>query len=196
MFWLAVAAAGVLLLILLSFVLPARVAVTVDTQTANAQADLRLLMGLGPKLTFRATRERDAAGLVQIFSDTTRIGYALMTPGIVDVCVKAARDLFDLKPRVGNVALGLNLNDRAMDVVVQTAARTALELSPEMVRRNVSVSKSETPGVELVARFDLNASPLRMQSIYDRLRNSVSAKEFRRRLKRKPKPQKRPPREA
>jgi elongation factor P--beta-lysine ligase len=46
------------------------------------------------------------------------------------------------------------------------------------------------------AGFELYAAPVELLSIWREFKNSRSAREFRRRLKRKPKPQKRAPREV
>jgi hypothetical protein len=81
-------------------------------------------------------------------------------------------------------------------MVVQTAAQGMLAVAPEIMRRIVSVSRRETPGVELVARFDVMASPLALNGIYARFRNSRPVSEFRRRLKRQEKAKRKPPKEA
>ena len=46
------------------------------------------------------------------------------------------------------------------------------------------------------AGFELYASPMQINSIWNDLKNSRSAREFRKRLKRKPKPQKKAPKEV
>lgn len=194
--WVAYGAGGVVFLFILAWIVPARLSVMIDSTTAVAQTELRLFWGLGPKLSYQATREKERPDLVQMFADAPRIGNALMTPGIVDVTLNAVKQIFQLKPRVANLALSVNLGDSSKDLVMQTAVQGALALAPENLRRAVTFAKNEHPGAELIARFDAMASPLRVRSIYDRLRKSRPVREFRQRLRKKQKTRGKPPKEA
>jgi hypothetical protein len=74
--------------------------------------------------------------------------------------------------------------------VVQTAAQAALAAAPAALRERVAVVMIETPGAELAANFELDASPATLNAIYGRLKRSRAVQEFRRRLNKKQKPSK------
>jgi hypothetical protein len=174
---------------------PARTTVAIDTAASAAQAEMRLLWGLGPLVRAHALPKAELGKPLAAFHDTARIGHALMTPGIADVSYRALRKLVGLKPRLASLQISLNLADPAQNLVVQTAAQAAMAAAPASMRDTVTISKGETPGAELVGRFDVTASPAKLASIYAELKRSEPAREFRRRLKRKPKAVKRPPSE-
>jgi elongation factor P--beta-lysine ligase len=115
---------------------------------------------------------------------------------IVEQRQRIARRLYALKPAVTRIDVGVNLADTAQNTVVQTAAQAALAAAPAALRERVRVQKCEAPGAEMSAGFELYAAPVELLSIWREFKNSRSAREFRRRLKRKPKPQKRAPREV
>lgn len=194
--WLGIAAVAVIGMAVLVLVAPARVTLLVDTSASTARADVRPLWGLLPRHSSRILPKSGAGSPLAVFNDSARIGYALMTPGIADVAYEALRRLFVLKPRAARLALALNLGDAAQNLVVQTAAHAPLAAAPASIRESVTISKCEAPGAELTARFELTASPLRLWSIWNDLKGSRAAKEFRKRLRRKPKPAKRPVREV
>lgn len=190
---------GVALLVLLGAVLwlaPAKTTIVVDTAASTARADLKLLWGLGPAVMKRALPKEAAGNPLALFNDARRIGHALMTPGLAEVTYIALRRLFELKPRVGRFELGLNLGDSAQTRVVQTAGQAVLASAPAAVRDNVVLSACDAPGAEVMARFELTASPSTLSAIYSQLQGSRAVKEFRKRLKRKPKAEKKPPREV
>jgi len=193
LFW----AAGSALLVVLALVFaPARAKILIDTPTSTARAEIRLLWGLGPTMFARAL-PRDAAGApLAAFSDVARIGHALMTPSLADAAYTAVRRLFDLKPAVSRLELGLNLADSAQNLVVQTAAQAAIAVAPGALRDSVRLYKCEPPGAELIGEFKLIAPPLALSAIYNDFKKSRPAREFRRRLKSKPRPVKKPPKEV
>jgi hypothetical protein len=193
--WLVAAAAGGIAVAAIVLIAPARAAILVDTTASTARADVWPLWGLLPHWSARVLPRGDAGSPLAVFSDATRIGHALMTPGLADASHEAVKRLFALKPRVARVALAINLADPAQNLVVQTAAQAALAVAPAAIREKVFISKCQTPGAELTARFELMASPLTLWSIWNGLKQSRAAREFRRRLKRKPKPVKKPVRE-
>jgi hypothetical protein len=156
---------------------------------------MKLLLGLGPKLVFQAVRPSGSEATVEVFNDAHQIAYALMTPGIIELCLNTIKRVLALKPQVANVAFEFNLGDGAMERVIQTAAQGILGVATEPLRKTVSIGKRNEPGADLLARFDVLASPLTMRGIYLSFRNSRPAAEFRRRLRRKPKSGKKPPRE-
>lgn len=194
--WVLIAAAAVLVVAMLVLAAPARAAILVDTTASTARADLWPLWGLLPRYSTRVLPKRGAGSPLEVFNDPTRISHALMTPGIADVTYEAVRRLFALKPRVARVALAMNLGDQAQTLVVQTAAQAALAVAPAAIREKVFISKCDAPGAEITARFELTASPLALSSIWKDLKRSRAAKEFRRRLRKKPKPAKKPVREV
>lgn len=187
---------GVAALLLSLFLAPAKTTILIDTPTSTARADMRLLWGIGPSIMKRYLPRRSTGTPLATFHDAARMGYALLTPGLADVTIGAVRRVFALKPRVAHVALGVNTGDYAKDLVVQTAVQAALTISPAAVRDAVTFSKCETPGAEIDAKFELYASPLQISSIWDQLRSSKPVREFTRRLRRKPKPVKKPVREV
>jgi len=175
---------------------PAKTAILVDTAGSTARAEMHLLWGLGPKFTARLLPRAAAGTRLAAFSDPVRIGYALMTPGIADAAFEAVRRIYALAPAVTRIDIGVNLADTAQNTVVQTAAQAALASAPAALRERVRVQKCEAPGAEVTASFELYVSPLQLNEIWNDLKNSRSAREFRKRLKRKPKPQKKAPREV
>lgn len=175
---------------------PAKTLILLDTAGSTARAEMRLLGGLGPKYTARLLPREGAGAPLARFNDPVRIGHALMTPGLADVAFDAVRRIFELEPAVSRVDIGLNLADTSQNTVVQTAAQAALASAPAALRERVRVHKCEAPGAEIAANFELFVSPMRLRSIWLGLRNSRSAREFRKRLKRKPKAQKKAPKEV
>ncbi len=193
----AIVGAGVAVLIPLAFYfLPARSKIVIDTPTSTARAEMRLLWGLGPSVISRALPKHGNGNPLAMFNDPVRIGHALMTPGIADAAYAAVRSLYDLKPRVAQLTLGVNLGDPAKNLVVQTGVQAALAAAPAALRERVIVQKCEAAGAEFAAQFDLDVSPARLNGIYSRFKASRAAREFRRRLKRKPKPDKNSPGEV
>jgi hypothetical protein len=175
---------------------PAKTSILVDTAGSTARAEMRSLWGLGPKFTARAL-PREAGGTpLALFNDPVRIGHALMTPGIADAVFDAVRRLYELKPHVTRIGIGVNLADTAQNTVVQTAVQAAIATAPAALRERVHVQKCDAPGAELAAGFDLYASPMQLNGIWKDLKNSRSVREFRKRLKRKPKAQKKAPKEV
>jgi hypothetical protein len=175
---------------------PARTTILIDTPGSTARADMKLLWGVGPAWTVRALPKEGAGNPLKPFDDAARIGYALMTPGIAEVTYFTLQRLFALKPRQGQFALGLNLSDSAQNRVVQTAVQAVMAAAPAAVREGVAVSKCEGPGAEVTARFELSASPMQLSSIYGKFKSARATREFRKRLKRKPKASKKAPREV
>jgi hypothetical protein len=193
----ALAAAGVLAAVLLALLYaPAKASILVDTAGSTARAEMRTLWGLGPKLTGRALPREAGGNPLALFNDPVRIGYALMTPGIAEAAFEAVRRIYELKPTITRIAVGVNLADTAQNTVVQTAVQAAIASAQAALRERVQVHKCEAPGAEIAAGFELYASPMQINSIWNELKNSRSAREFRKRLKRKPKPQKKAPKEV
>lgn len=175
---------------------PAKTNILVDTPTSTARADMGLLWGIGPRVSVRLFSRASTGAPVAPFNDAVRAGHALITPGIADVVVAAICELIALKPRVAEVKLLVDTGDSGKDRVVETAVQAALTLAPSKVRDVCSYARSSGPGAELSARFELNASPSRLSAIWKRLRTSRPAREFVKRLNRKPKPVKKPVREV
>jgi hypothetical protein len=196
MVWAIVAAVAAVVIFLGLYYLPARTTIVVDTPTSTARAEMRLLWGLGPRVISRALPAQEHATPLAVFNDAVRISYALMTPGIIDAAGLAIRSLNDLNPRTVRVALGINLGDTAQNLVVQTAAQAALALAPASLRERVAILKQDAPGAAISADFELDASPAQLSAIYGRFKNARATQEFRRRLKRKIKPTKKPAREV
>lgn len=194
--WTAIAGAVVFLFVLALYFAPARTIILVDTGASTARAEMRLLWGIGPLVSARALPRSEMGNPLKRFNDTLRIGHALMTPGIADAVYDAVRRLFLLSPKVARVEIKLNLGDPARNLVVQTATQAALAAAPVRVRDSVAITKCEAPGAEFAAKFELNAAPAQLASIYGQLRESRAVREFRRRLKKTPKPSKKPPREV
>lgn len=188
-------ATGVLALLIPAaiYFLPAKTRIVIDTPTSTARAEVRPLWGFGAALITRALPRKQHGTPLPSFGDVGRVGHALITPGIVDVVYAAAKSLLDLKPRVAKMELRLNLADSARTRVVQTAVQAVLAAAPASVRQSVVVSALETPGAELSAEFQLMASPAKLSGIYKRLKNARATQEFRRRLSKKSKPDKRLP---
>lgn len=166
---------------------PARVAVSIDSVAATAKADVRTFFGLGPLFTVQRIAKARQQFIIQAFHDGPRIAHALMTPQIADVGINAMREVFLLRPRVCQIALGLNLVSAAHDLVVQTATQAALAIAPPALRERVIVSRCVNPGAEIIVRLEFDASPMRLRSIFAPFKKSRQAKEFRRRLNQKPK---------
>lgn len=185
--WAIAGVAAAILLPLACYVLPARTKIIVDTPTSTARAEMRLLWGLGPVSIARALPKQENGSPLAVFNDVGRIAHALMTPGIADAAYGGLRSLYELKPRVMRVAVGVNLGDNAQNLVVQTAVQAALAAAPAALRERVSVSKSEAPGAELSCDIELNASPAQLSAIWGRFRRSRAVQEFRRRLTKKQK---------
>jgi hypothetical protein len=157
---------------------------------------MRLLWGLGPKFTGRALPREKAGTPLALFNDPVRIGYALMTPGIAEAAYGAVRRIYELQPSLTRVDVGANLSDTAQNTVVQTAVHAALAAAPAALRERVRLYRCDAPGAEIAMSFELYASPLQINSIWNDFRNSRSAREFRKRMKRKPKPQRKAPKEV
>lgn len=193
----ALAAAGVLIAILAALAwMPAKTSILFDTAGSAARAEMRLLGGMGPKYTWRALPREQAGTPLALFNDPVRIGYALMTPGIAEAAFEAVRRVNELKPSVARVDIGVNLTDTAQSNVVQTAVQAALAIAPAALRERVRAYRCDAPGAELSAAFELFASPMSLNSIWNNFKNSRSVREFRKRLKRKPKAQKKAPKEV
>lgn len=175
---------------------PARTTIVIDTAGSTARADMRLLWGVGPNWTLRALPKDVAGNPMPSFYDPARIGYALMTPGIADVTYAAVRRLFAHQSRAARFDLGLNISDSAQARVIDTAIQAVLAAAPAPMRQAVAVTRCETPGAELVARFELSISPMTLSAIHNRFKNSRAVREFKKRLKRKPKQSKKAPREV
>lgn len=175
---------------------PAKTTILIDTPTSTARADLRLLWGIGPTLTRRAWPRLKPGEPITMLNDAIRVGNAFLTPGIADVAAAAVQRVFELKPRVAQVSVAVNTGDYAKDLVVQTAVQAALTMTPASVRQAVTFSKCAASGAEITAKFELYASPMQLSSIWNKLRQSRPAREFVRRLMRKPKPVKKPVREV
>ncbi|MBX3430399.1 MAG: hypothetical protein KF779_12540 [Hyphomonadaceae bacterium] len=188
-------AAGVLAILIPAaiYFLPAKARIVIDTPTSTARAEVRPLWGLGAALVTRALPRKSHGAPLPSFGDVGRVGHALITPGIVDVAYAAAKSLLDLHPRVAKLELRLNLTDTARTRVVQTAVQAVLATAPAAFRQSVVVSALETPGAELSAEFQVMASPAKLSGIYSRLKSARASQEFRRRLTRKSKPDKRLP---
>jgi hypothetical protein len=194
----ALAGAVVLVLAIVGalFYAPARTSILIDTRGAIARADMKLLWGVGPAWTLRALPKELAGNPLAAFYDPARVGYALMTPGIADTTYAALRRLFAHNPSHARFDLGVNLADAAQARVVETAIQAVLASAPANVRQAIAITKCETPGAELVSRFDLNISPTALNGIYGRFKKSRAVKEFHKRLKRKPKANRKAPREV
>lgn len=195
-YWLLAIAGALGAIVAAGLYAPAKTMILVDTAGSAARAEMRLLWGLGPKLTARALPRAATGSPLNSFNDAARVGHALMTPGIAEAAYAALRRLYELKPSVVRAAVRVNLADTAQNMVVQTAVQAALASAPAALRERVRVERCEAPGAELSAAFELYASPVQIRSIWRDLKNSRSAREFRKRLKRKPKPQKKAPKEV
>jgi hypothetical protein len=119
-----------------------------------------------------------------------------MTPGIADAAYQGVKSIYDLKPRVVQLKLGINLGDNSQNLVVQTAVQAVLAAAPAGLRQNVLITKSDAPGAELSGEIKVNASPARLSAIWSRFRGSRATQEFRRRLTKKQKPDKKGAREV
>lgn len=190
--WSAAGALAVLIPLAIYF-LPAKTRILIDTPTSTARAEVRPLWGFGAALITRALPRKQHGTPLPSFGDVGRVGHALITPGIVDVVYEAAKSILDMKPKVAKLELKLNLADTARTRVVQTAVQAVLAASPASFRQSVVVSALETPGAELSAEFQVMASPAKLSGIYKRLKNARATQEFRRRLTKKSKPDKRLP---
>jgi hypothetical protein len=196
MVWMIAGAAAAILIPLGCYFLPAQTKIIIDTPTSTARAEMRLLWGLGPVSIARALPKRQHGSPLSIFNDGPRIARALMTPGIADAAFGALKAIYDLKPRVVELKVGLNLGDNSQNLVVQTAVQAALAAAPATLRQQVLITRTEAPGAEVSGEFKLNASPAQLSAIWGRLRNSRAAQEFRRRLVKKRKRGKRDAREV
>lgn len=194
--WAAIGVSGLVFIAALIYFAPAKTTVLIDSATATARAEMRVLWGMGPTIHARALPKSSVGSPLKIFSDVVRIGNALMTPGLADAVYDAVRKLFAFNPRVARIHLGVNLGDPTRNLVVQTAAQAAFAAAPAGMRDLVVVSKCEAPGAELLGRFELDASPAQLSSIWAGFRDSRAAREFRKRLKRAPKPTKKPVKEV
>lgn len=194
--WVAIAGAGVLAFGLACYFAPARTRIVVDTPTSTARAEIHTLWGIGPTLTGRALPKRAAGTPFALFNDGVRVGHALMTPGLADAVYSALRAVYDLKPQMTRLDLGLNLGDNSQNVVVQTAAQAALAVAPAALRERVTITRREAPGAELISHVEVYVSPAQLNGIYGQLKNSRAVREFRKRLTRKIKPEKRPAKEV
>lgn len=194
------AGAGVLALILgivaaLQFA-PARTTIVVDTLGSTARADMKTLWGIGPTWALRALPKEIAGNPMPAFADPARVGYALMTPGIADVTYATLQRLLALKPVTAQFKLAFLLPDASQNRVVQTAVQGVLAAAPTPMRQAVTITQSETLGAEVTARFELNVAPAKLKGIFSGFTNSKAAREFKKRLKRKPKMSRKAPREV
>jgi hypothetical protein len=190
--WGATGALAVLIPLAIYF-LPARTRILIDTPTSTARAEVRPLWGLGAAMITRALPKKLHGTPLPSFGDVGRVGHALITPGIVEVAYAAAKSLLDMKPKVAKLELRLNLADTARTRVVQTAVQAALAAAPAAFRQNVIITQLDQPGAELSAQFEVMASPAKLNGIYQRLKSARATQEFRRRLTKKSKPDKRLP---
>lgn len=174
---------------------PAKTSILIDTAGSTARAEMRTLWGLGPKFTGRALPRTAGGTPLALFNDPVRIGHALMTPGLADTAFEAVRRIYELKPTVTRIDVGVNLADTAQNTVVQTAAQAAFASAPAALRERMRVTKCEAPGAEISAAFELYVSPIQLKSIWSDFKSSRSVREFRKRLKRAPKPNKKAPKE-
>jgi hypothetical protein len=194
--WAIAGGVAAVLIPLACYYVPAQTKIVIDTPTSTARAELRLLWGLGPAVIARALPQHGNGSPLAMFNDAVRVGNALMTPGLADAAYHAIKSLYELKPRTVRLVLGVNLSDNAQNLVVQTAAQAALASAPAALRERVIVTKCATPGAELSGDFELYASPADLNAIYSRFRRSRAVQEFRRRLTRKQKPDKKGSREV
>lgn len=194
--WIIAGGAAIAAVLVALFWAPAKTSILIDTAGSTARAEMRLLWGFGPLLTGRALPREKSGTPLAMFNDPVRIGRALMTPGIADAAYEALRRLYEFKPAVTRVDVGVNLSDTAQNTVVQTAAQAALATAPAALRERVRVERCEAPGAEISANFELYVSPMELNSIWREFKNSRSVREFRKRLKRKMKPQKKAPKEV
>lgn len=193
----ALGAAGVLAALVAALLwMPAKASILFDTAGSTARAEMRLLGGMGPAYTWRALPKEGGGTPLARFHDPARIGYAMMTPGIAEAAFEAVRRVYALKPTVARVDIGFNLSETSQNMVVQTAVQAALAGAPAALRERVRLYKCEASGAELAAAFDVFASPMELNAIWGAFKNSRSAREFRKRLKRKPKAQKKAPKEV
>lgn len=176
--------------------MPAKTSILFDTAGSTARAEMRLLGGMGPAYTWRALPKEGGGTPLARFHDPARIGYAMMTPGIAEAAFDAVRRVYDLDPAVSRVDVGFNLADTSQNMVVQTAVQAAIAGAPAALRERVRLYKCEALGAELSAAFEVFASPMTLNGIWNEFKNSGSAREFRKRLKRKPKAQKKAPKEV
>lgn len=194
--WMIAGAASAILIPLACYFLPAQTKIIIDTPTSTARAEMRLLWGLGPVSIARALPKREHGSPLSIFNDAARIGHALMTPGIADAAYQGVKSIYDLKPRVVQLKLGINLGDNSQNLVVQTAVQAVMAAAPAALRQHVLITKSEAPGAEISGEIKVNASPAQLSAIWSRFRSSRAAQEFRRRLTKKQKPGKKGAREV
>lgn len=196
MIWAIAAGAAAVLIPLALYFLPAQTKIIIDTPTSTARAEMRLLWGFGPAVIARAIPPKGHGTPLAVFNDAVRIGHALMTPGIADAAGVALRSIYEMSPRKAQLRLAFNIGDNAQNLVVQTGAQAALALAPAALRERVTVIRIDAPGAALSGDFELVASPAKLSAIYKRFKNTRAAQEFRRRLKKKPKIDKRTGREV
>jgi hypothetical protein len=194
--WIAAAGAVLVLAAAAMLMAPARCTILIDTATSTARVERKLFWGLGPLTYKRILPQNVEAVPMPAFYDVSRIGPALMTPGLADATYKAVSDIFKLKPALAKFELLMNLPDPAQTRVIDTAAQAALAMAPAAIRNAATIGKCDTPGAELHAKFEVLATPGQINAIYNNLKESRSGHEFRKRLKKKPKSPKRPIREV
>lgn len=194
--WAALAVGLVVIAGLTLLLAPARTTILIDTATSTARVEQKLLWGAGPLTYKRILPQADQGVPMAVFYEPSHIGAALMTPGLADATYRAVQGLFALKPSLARFELLTNLPDPAQTRVIDTAAHAAIAVAPAAVREAVVIGKCDTPGAEVHAKFELMATPGQINAIYNNLKESRSGREFRKRLKKKPKPQKRPVREV
>jgi len=175
---------------------PARTTIVVDTQGSTARADMKTLWGIGPTWALRALPKEIAGNPMPAFTDPARVGYALMTPGIAEITYATLQRVLALKPATAQFKLAFLLPDTGQSRVVQTAVQAVLAAAPAPMRQAVTIANSEALGAEVVARFELSVSPAKLKGIYAGFNNSKAVREFKKRLKRKPKVSKKAPREV
>lgn len=191
--WAGVGLAAAVLIPLAMYLLPARTKIVLDTPTSTARAEMRLLWGLGPPIIARALPKQGNGSPLAFFNDAVRIGHALMTPRIADEAIAVVRELYAHEPRVAQMRFGLNLGDPSKNLVVQTAAQAALAAVPAALRQRIEIYKCDAPGAELHGQFELDASPAKLNGIYGQFKSSRAVREFRKRLSKKSKPEKKGP---
>ncbi|HYD73313.1 MAG TPA: hypothetical protein VEF55_09250, partial [Candidatus Binatia bacterium] len=145
----AFAAAGVAAVVFFALLYaPAKTSILIDTAGSTARAEMRTLWGLGPKLTGRALPREAGGNPLALFNDPVRIGHAMMTPGIAEAAFEAVRRIYELRPSVTRISVGVNLADTAQNTVVQTAVQAAIASAQAALRERVQVHKCEAPGAE------------------------------------------------
>jgi hypothetical protein len=196
MIWLIATVAVLVIAAATLMLAPARSTILIDTATSTARIEQKLLWGAGPMTYKRILPQSEQGVPMAVFYEPSHIGAALMTPGLADATYRAVHQLFALKPSVARFELLMNLPDPSQTRVINTAAHAATAVAPAAIRDAIVIGTCETSGAELHAKFELMATRGQLNAIYNNLKESRSGREFRKRLKKKPKPPRRPVREV